>query len=46
VIGSDAALVAVERARREVEAAYLAVLDRADDTKRFDGVELTQPAAA
>jgi hypothetical protein len=31
----DHALVAVERARREVEAAYLAVLDRAEATKRF-----------
>jgi hypothetical protein len=31
----DHALVAVERARRELEAVYVAVLDRADDTKRF-----------
>lgn len=32
----DHALVAVERARREVEAAYVAVLDRADETRRFE----------
>ena len=31
----DHALVAIERARREVEAAYVAVLDRADRTKRY-----------
>jgi hypothetical protein len=32
----DRALVAIERARREVEAAYVAVIDRADDTKRYE----------
>jgi len=31
----DHALVAIERARREVEAAYVAVLDRAETTNRF-----------
>jgi hypothetical protein len=31
----DHALVAIERARREVEAAYVAVLDRAEVTDRF-----------
>jgi hypothetical protein len=31
----DHALVAIERARREVEAAYLAVIDRAETTKRY-----------
>jgi DNA-binding transcriptional ArsR family regulator len=31
----DHALVAIERARREVEAAYVAVLDRAEATQRF-----------
>jgi hypothetical protein len=32
----DHALVAIERARRALEAAYVAVLDRAEATKRFD----------
>jgi hypothetical protein len=32
----DRALVAIERARRELEAAYVAVIDRADDTKRYE----------
>ena len=32
----DHALVAVERARRDVEATYLAVLDRAEQTRRFE----------
>jgi hypothetical protein len=31
----DHALVAIERARRELEAAYVTVLDRAEATKRF-----------
>jgi hypothetical protein len=31
----DRALVAIEQARREVEAAYVAVLDRAEATKRY-----------
>jgi hypothetical protein len=31
----DHAIVAIEHARREIEAAYLAVLDRADTTKRY-----------
>jgi hypothetical protein len=32
----DHALVAIERARRELEAAYVTVLDRAESTRRYD----------